>query len=234
MLRLLVVAAMCVCLVPADAFGQQTRTELLEQQRAERAQSLETYTPNVVERGLLYLDEKRILERLGQDLTGIYPRIGGFTTGSGFAMGIGLRSALPGTRDFEIDVSTAFSAKAYKDLDLRLRAPSMLKGWLELDGGTRWWDYTQQDFFGLGESSRADRTDYRYEAFTANLVARVRPRRWFSFGEEVGYLRPEIDDGTDDRFPATGDYFTDEEAPGLARAAAPRVHARLRRFRLSR
>jgi outer membrane protein assembly factor BamA len=217
MARLLALAALCAWLSPADAFGQQTRAELLERQRAERARSLTTYAPNPVERGLLYLDEKRILERLGQDLTGIYPRIGGFTTGSGFAMGIGLRAALPGTRDFEIDMSTAFSAKAYKDLDLRLRTPSLLGGWLELDGGTRWWDYTQEDFFGLGESSRVDRTDYRYQAFAANVVARVRLRRWFSFGEEVGYLRPEIDDGTDDRFPATGDYFTDEEAPGLTR-----------------
>ena len=217
MFRPLVVAAMCVWLAPPDALGQQTRAELLEQQRAERAQALAPYTPNVVEKGFLYLDERRILERFGQDLTGIYPRIGGFTTGSGFALGVGLRTALPRTKDFEIDVSTAFSTKAYKDLDLRLRAPSMLNGWLELDGGTRWWDYTQQDFFGLGESSPADRTDYRYQAFTANFVARVRPWRWFSFGEEVGYLKPKIDDGTDDRFPATGDYFTDQEAPGLTR-----------------
>ena len=217
MVRLIALAALCAWLAPADAFGQQTRAELLEQQRAERAESLEAYTPNVVERGLLYLDEKRILERLGQDLTGIYPRIGGFTTGSGFAMGVGLRSAVPGTRNFEFEVSTAFSTKAYKDLSFRLRTAPMLGGWLELDGGTQWWDYTQQDFFGLGESSRVDRTDYRYQAFATNFVARVRPWRWFSFGEEVGYLRPKIDDGTDDRFPATGDYFTDEEAPGLTR-----------------
>ena len=157
MLRLSALATLLVCLTYANAFGQQTRAELLEQQRAERARSVAPYTPNAVERALLYLDEKRIIERLGQELTGIYPRIGGFTTGSGFALGVGLRHALPGTNDFEVDASVAMSAKGYKSVDFNVRAPALLRGRLELDGGTRWWDYTQEDYFGLGESLASNR-----------------------------------------------------------------------------
>jgi outer membrane protein assembly factor BamA len=217
MLRLLASALLCVWFAPAAAFGQQTRAELLEQARAERARSLAPYTPNTLEQGLLYLDEKRIIERLGQELTGIYPRIGGFTTGSGATLGVGFRHALPGTDDFEVDFSGAMSARGYKSLDFQVRAPDLFKGRLELNGGTRWWDYTQEDYFGLGESSITNRSDYRYIGLGVNLVARLRLSRWFSFGEELGYLRPDIMEGTDDRFRSTEEVFTDAEAPGLDR-----------------
>ncbi len=199
------------------AYAQQTRAELLAQQRAERAKSLSTYKPNAVERGLLYLDEKRILERLGQGLSGIYPRFGGFTTGSGLTFGAGFRHAVPGSRDFEYDISGAISLNAYKSLDFHVRAPALMQGRLRLEGSTRWWDYTQEDYFGLGESSRSDRTSYRYVALGVNAVAHYRLVPWLTFGGEGGYLRPDIRSGTDARFPSTEEVFTDEEAPGLTR-----------------
>jgi len=217
MRKICLLAVALMSFTPGLATAQQTRAELLEQQRAARAAQLTPYVPNKVEQGLLYMEEKRILERLGQRLTGIYPRIGGFTTGSGFAMGAGFRHALPGTDSFEVDVSAAASTKGYKAIDFHVRAPALLSGLLEIDGGTHWWDYTQEDFFGLGESSRANRTSYRYEGLRVNAFARLRPRRWLSFGEEVGYLRPDISSGTDARFPSIEERFTDAEAPGLTR-----------------
>ncbi|MGE0463150.1 MAG: BamA/TamA family outer membrane protein [Vicinamibacterales bacterium] len=218
MQRVVSLAVVLACLATAGpAAGQQTRAELLEQQRAERAARLVPYEPSKLEKGLLYIEEKRILERLGQGLSGIYPRIGGFTTGSGFALGAGFRHALPGTDSFEVDVSAAASMRGYKAIDFHVRAPALLAGRLLVDGGTHWWDYTQEDFFGLGESSRSDRTSYRYEGLQVNLMARLRPRRWLSFGEEVGYLRPDISSGTDARFPSVEQRFTDAQAPGLTR-----------------
>ncbi|MEZ5285424.1 MAG: hypothetical protein R2712_11585, partial [Vicinamibacterales bacterium] len=201
-------AIVAACLAPTAALAQQTRAELLEQQRAERARHLHAYEPNVVEKGLLYIEDHRILDRLGQGLSGVYPRFGGFTTGSGFAFGAGIRHALPFTNAFEVDASAALSTRGYKAIDFRVRAPALLRGLLQLDGGTNWWDYTQEDYFGLGESSRVDRTSYRYEGLTVNLVARVRPSRWFSLGEEVGYLRPDISRGTDPRFPSIEQRFS--------------------------
>ena len=92
------------------------------------------------------------------------------------------------------------SAKGYKSLDFHVRAPALLRGRLELDGGTRWWDYTQEDYFGLGESqaSRPNATIATI-GLGVNLVARFRLHRRLSVGEEFGYLRPDIEDGTDDR-----------------------------------
>ena len=217
MLRLFALTVLVAGLLPGQALAQQTRAELLEQQRAERAGGLHAYEPGQIEKALLYLDEKRILDRLGQRMSGVYPIIGDFTTGSGLALGVGFRHGLPGTNLFEVDTSVIGSSRGYKAINFEVLAPRLAGGFLELRGATRWWDYTQEDFFGLGESSRSDRADYRYEALTANLTARVILRRWFSFGEEVGYLRPDIAPGTDDRFPSVEEQFTDEEAPGLTR-----------------
>lgn len=217
MLRLIASAVLCVGVFPALASGQQTRAELIEQLRAERAKSLSTYQPNALERGLLYLDEKRVLERLGQDLTGIYPRLGGFTTGSGITVGGGFRHAVPGTEHFEFDASAAISTRGYKSADLHVRAPAMLEGRLALDGSARWWDYTQEDYYGLGESCLCARSDYRYIGLGFTGGARYRLQPWLSAGGELGYLQPRIKDGTDDRFPGATQAFTDEEAPGLTR-----------------
>lgn len=216
MRRTLALAALLAWLVPGSAWAQDTRAELLAERRAERARHVQPYEPNSIERGLLYVEDEHILDFL-QGLGGIYPRFGGFTTGSGLAFGAGVRRAIPGTSGFEVDASAAMSTRGYKAIDFRVRAPALLTGRLELDGGTNWWDYTQEDFFGLGESPGGDRTSYRYEGLGVNLVARYRVRRWFSVGEELGYLRPDISSGTDSRFPSIEDRFTDAEAPGLVR-----------------
>ena len=217
MLRLIAFSVLMAGLLPGLAVAQQTRAELLEQQRAARAGELHPYEPGRIEKALLYVDEKRLIERWGQRANGFYPLIGDFTTGSGLALGIGYRHRLPGTNALEVDTSVIGSTRGYKAVNFEVLAPRLFGGVLELRGATRWWDYTQEDFFGLGESSRSDRADYRYEAFTVNGSARINVKRWFSFGEEFGYLSPDIREGTDDRFPSVEEQFTDEEAPGLTR-----------------
>ena len=218
MLRLSALATLLVCLTYANAFGQQTRAELLEQQRAERARSVAPYTPNAVERALLYLDEKRIIERLGQELTGIYPRIGGFTTGSGFALGVGLRHALPGTNDFEVDAVGGDVGEGVQVRRLQCAGARRCSeaGWSSMAaraGGIT----PRRTTSGWASRSPPVGSDYRYLGLGVNLAARLRLLRHLWVGEEVGYLRPDIEDGTDDRFPSTRDGFTDEEAPGLTR-----------------
>jgi hypothetical protein len=210
---------MLLLVAAGPAVAQDTRAEWLEQQRAERAQALAAYRPNIAERTLLYVEDKRILEQLSAGWHGLYPRVGGFTTGSGFAMGAGYRRAVPGTTQMEVDASAAFSTRGYKGVDLRLRAPALLDGLLHLDSTARWWDYTQEDFFGIGDSSRVNRSSYRYEALAFNVSASLRPRRWLTAGVDLGHLRPTIRTGTDPRFPSIEQRFTDGEAPGLARQA---------------
>ena len=75
----------------APAVAQQTRREALERRREEKARQIRKYKAGALEAALLYIEDKQILERFGPDIDGFYPRIGGLTTGSGFAGGVGYR-----------------------------------------------------------------------------------------------------------------------------------------------
>jgi hypothetical protein len=204
-------------LTSTSAVAQQTRADLLEQQRAERAQALSTYQPGKVEQGLLFVEQNRVIERIKAGFGGLYPRVGGFTTGSGFAFGVGIRRRLGGLPIIG-DASGAFSMKGYKALDVALGSTPLVGGRLELAAALHWWDYPRERYYGLGpNSSGDDRTSYRYEATHWLAHARIRPLPWLSFGDETGYLRPTIEAGTDSRFPSIDEVFTDATAPGLER-----------------
>ena len=212
-LALLLAAA----IVPSPVFAQQTRAEQLEQLRAEKARSLAPYTPGKMEAMALWIEDRRVLERFSSGLTGIYPRIGGLPTGSGFALGATFRVAKPDPK-FVFEATGAGTFKGYKELDLTARLPRLAGDLIELSGGVGWWDYTQMRFFGLGpDSTIENRTSYRYEAAHAQGEMRFRMTPWLSFGDEFGYLRTDIKSGTDPRYPSIEEVFTDEEAPGLDR-----------------
>src|SRR5262245_27605965 len=80
--------ALIVALAPA-ASAQETRTEQLEQQRAERARQVQPEPRTKVEKALLYLDQRRLPQRIFSPEAGFYPQIGSVTTGGGFALGAG-------------------------------------------------------------------------------------------------------------------------------------------------
>jgi outer membrane protein assembly factor BamA len=199
----------------AVARAQETRAEQLAALRAEKAKNLQPYKPKGPERVLLYIEQKRIIERLTEG-DGFYPRIGGLTTGSGFAAGVGYRKHFANDEMF-LDVSGAFSAKKYKALDARLMYPRLWNDRLELWTNFRYHDFPQEDFYGLGgNSSRENRTNYGIESIDISGRAVVNILRWLRVGTDLGLFNPEIGRGTDSLFPSTHDLFTDADAPGLA------------------
>ena len=66
MSRLFVLGVLLAALSSNPASAQQTRAEQLAQERAAKALALSTYQPNRIERTLLSLDQKRVIERLSQ------------------------------------------------------------------------------------------------------------------------------------------------------------------------
>ena len=212
-----------VCLVvsiPVVAQDQQdqepaTRAELLAKMRAQKAQNLQPAKPTGIERALLYMEEHRILERL-TIADGWYPRIGGLTTGGGFAGGAGYRKHVLNDQLF-LNASGAISTKAYKELVGDAVLPFLLKGWVEVGANVRWRDLPQEDFYGLGnDSSLESRVNFALEAFAASGRVAVKPKPWLRVGTEIGYLSPTISPGTDPRFPTIALLFDDFDAPGLA------------------
>lgn len=209
--------ACVVVSVPGAAQEQQpdTRAELLAKIREQKAQNLQPARPKGVERALLYIEEHRIIQRL-TIADGWYPRIGGLTTGGGFAGGAGYRKHVLGDH-LLLNASGAISTKAYKEVVADASLPSLLDGWLEVGTNVRWRDFPQEDFFGIGNGSARDaRTNYAFESLTASGRVALKPVPWLRVGSEVGYLSPEISQGTDPRFPSIEALFDDEEAPGLA------------------
>src|SRR5262245_25229858 len=76
-----------------------------------------------------YIDRLRIGERLNPE-EGIYPRIGGLSTGSGIALGAGYRTRR--SRSVPIDVSGVVSTRNYKEFDAKARWLSFAHDHMEL------------------------------------------------------------------------------------------------------
>ena len=160
-------------------------------------------------------DRWQIVERLSGDVDGWYPRLGGMTRGSGFAIGPGYRTHLFDNRIL-VDASTALSIKGYKAVDTNVRWLQALGERVEVWTDFRYQDFPQEDFFGRGMSSSLDtRTSYDFDSVDFTVRGLVRPRPWLRFGTSVGYMSPDVGPGTDRNFPSIEALFDDDRAPGL-------------------
>jgi outer membrane protein assembly factor BamA len=197
-----------------DGPEADTRAELLQTIRAQKAETLAPYEPTTIEKTLLYIEEHRIIERLST-ADGWYPRIGGLTTGGGFAGGAGYRKHLFDDELF-VDLSGAISTKAYKSVDVNVSYPNLLGGHLEIGSAFRYHDFPQEDFFGIGNGSTLDtRSNYAIESTDINGRVVVKPISWLRVGAEFGLFSPDVTPGTDPLYAPTQTLFTDVQAPGL-------------------
>ena len=85
---------LCV-LAATPAAGQTSRRQILEAERAAKAQSLAPYTPGKLEKGLLWMEEGAVMTRLFDPYEGWYVHFGGLTKGGGLGMGDGTGSQPP-------------------------------------------------------------------------------------------------------------------------------------------
>jgi hypothetical protein len=212
------VLTLCVLLclaAPARAQEVSSRTEWLRQQRAEKAQQLEPYTPTRLERAVLKI-ENDYLPRLFVARSGFYPRIGSFTSGGGFALGPGHR--LLGLFDGRANLATsaALSYKNYWIVESVLDAPRLARGRHFASAHVRYTSFPEEDYFGMGpDSTRVDRVSYALSQASAGVEAGTRPAPWARVGGRVEYIDADIGRGSDDRFPDLAERFDESSAPGL-------------------
>ena len=210
----LVIALILAGPVAAQEVEVGSREELLAKLREQKAQQLQPPKPKGIERALLYIEEHRIIERL-TIADGWYPRIGGLTTGGGFAGGVGYRKHLFDDQLF-VNTSVAASIRGYKQFVAQASYPTLWNDRLEIGGMFRWNDFPQEDFFGIGNDSLStQRSNYSLESTDVGGLVALKLRPWLRFGTEMGYFSPTLSPGTDPRFPSTELVFTDTEAPGL-------------------
>jgi outer membrane protein assembly factor BamA len=178
------------------------------------ADAARTQEPGFVDKVKQWAEEKRIVDRLSGDVDGWYPRLGGMTRGSGFGIGPGYRFHMG---DVFVDLSAAYSLKAYKAVDANVRWLRAYDQRLELWTNYRFEDFPQEDFFGMGlDTVREARTSYDFDSHDVNVEGRFKATRWLSLSTRVGLMGPDINEGTDDKYPSIEQLFTDGDAPGLA------------------
>jgi Omp85 superfamily domain len=192
-----------------------SRQEEWQQRRETKSQEVKTNERNSVERGALYVQKERLLEKLAEGWKSFHPVFGGMSTGSGFAGGVRYEPRLANGAVY-FGSSGAISTRVYQKYDLAFGAPRLLGGKLFANFYARYRSSPQEDFFGVGPDSREqDRTNFAQEDSLFDFTVGWNWTRWLTTGARVGYLKTNIGRGTDKRFPSTGDVFSPAEFPEL-------------------
>ncbi len=193
-----------------------TRAGVIEWQRAQKAAALEPETSPTAERVLNFIKQKRIVERFTQGVAGFRVRLGGLTTGSGFALGPEyFRRSFVNER-IRFQASMRASWKQFYLMEAGLDMPRLAgeRLFLNLYGVHR--RYPRIDYYGPGpDSKKSGRSDFLLEDTSYQVRAGVQPFRGFRLGGIGRYLQVNIGPGRDERFVSTDRIFTESTTPGL-------------------
>jgi Omp85 superfamily domain len=199
-----------------DASAQDTRAAQLEQQRAEKARSLEPYKPGRLEKILLMVDSG-LPSRIAPH-NGFFAEYGYSyrPLGAGIGFGGGWRHDLFGRRA-RVELETGWTIKNYYLVRGDVSLPYLANDRFEVGVEGTYHHHPQEDFYGLGpSSSEDDRVNYLLDTRRLEGRAIVRPRPWLRLGTRIGRMSPDVGSGTDSAFPSIELQFSDAAAPGLA------------------
>jgi hypothetical protein len=187
--------------------AQNSRAATVAADQAEKAKTLQPYTPNALERRLVWL-KREFLEQP----SGLYPYFASVYPGGGFTLGAGYRQFY-GDRT-HADVKGLYSLSAYKLVELSTDSWGHAAGRLDLHGRAGWRDATQVAFHGLGMDSPEDRANFRMKQAYVAGDARARPGGYTVFGAGMAFEDFTLESGTGTS-PSIEDVHTPVSAPGL-------------------
>ncbi|MBI1357737.1 MAG: BamA/TamA family outer membrane protein [Acidobacteria bacterium] len=195
-----------------------TRAEKILEERKEKAAGAKPEEPTGIERKLLALKDHQVLQRFGSVSEGVFPKLGGLATGQGFALGAQyFKKGLAGGR-VDFFTSGVVSTSRSQKYDLRISAPRLADGRLELDFLAEQRNLARVDFYGLGpETLLADRTSFRLEDTSFTGTVAYKPfGRYLRMGLTGGSLNVNTGPGGRTEFPSTEQLFSPAAVPGLA------------------
>lgn len=177
-------AMVVLALAAAPAAAQDTREDEQAAQRAEKAAGLRPYVPNRLERRIETIEKALTSERP------VYLAMGSSFDGAGFALGPGVRARYADTGAF--DARATWSIKSYKTADAKLTLPTFADGRIALDVRSNWTSAPKVAFFGVGgETTRDDRSDFRYRSASAGIGGTFAATRAIRFGASIDALQTE-------------------------------------------
>jgi hypothetical protein len=203
--------------VAAPALAQEpaTRAAQLEQQRREKARTLQPYEPGRLERMLLAFEQRYLAERLFNPPRGLFVRIGDMPEGQGLSGGPAFRHS---THAASFTLSSAFSIRQAWEVAGRLEIPrptlTPAPAFLSLGGLVH--RLPQEDFYGFGLTSRsATRTSYLLENRSVDVTGGVSPADWFTLAGTAEYRTASPGPGKDPGLPSIAILHSSADVPGL-------------------
>ncbi len=208
--------AMCACAATAAAQNSGGPGAPAEEPQAQEVGAGAAARPGPLARTFSWAEIK--MDGASTPRDGFYPAFGGMIPGAGLSAGPGYRHRLFGDAAV-VDASAALSWHRYQMMQSQLTWPRLLDDRLAVGGQVRYQDFTQINFFGIGDGSlKSNRTDYRLKDLDALGFATVRANAWLSITGRTGLLRRVgIERGTSTLYPSSGDLFDETSAPGLTR-----------------
>ena len=195
-------------IVPASAFGQDTRAGAIAAEQAAKAQHLVPQQPHWVEELIL-----AARQTLVEQPSGFYPYFASVYSGGGFTLGAGYRR-FTGDRT-HWNVAGLYSIPGYKLIEAGTSSPGHWDGRLDLRAVAGWRDATQVAYYGLGIDSPADAgAAYRMQQAYAGGELTARPRPWLLVMAGASYEDYTLEDPTGDFISVEGSYDP-ASAPGV-------------------
>ncbi|MGH9660036.1 MAG: hypothetical protein ACRD96_15920, partial [Bryobacteraceae bacterium] len=146
------VVVLALATLPIEA-QVKTRAEEIEAARARKAAELKPEETSGLEKALVEIKDKKIIERLTAGVAGFRFLFGGLASGSGFAVGPEyLRRDLAGGK-VVFRSSARVSFKAYQKYDMELELPSLAGGRFFADLLATHRNYPRVNYYGPGPDS---------------------------------------------------------------------------------
>jgi len=223
---LLFVAAPARASADDEASQNLGRATLLAAERDKKATETSPPERSFVERALYRYDNSSGLSLFG-NWHGLHLAGGDFPAGAGTKFGVGFKHAI-GSSDLvldprrpnrvDVDAKVAYSTNGYGRVVAAVNARNLGGRPLAVRMQGQYYEFPQEDFFGLGrDSQKGDRTDYLLRSTETGAGFHWKPARRLDVAGGVSYLSPQIGSGTDSRIPSTEQLFDPATLPGFAR-----------------
>jgi hypothetical protein len=188
-------------LLAFPAFGQETRTEEMEEAKTAKAAMIHTEDR---EKGDVIITR---LEHIFMPAPPAFsPTAGDFRQGAGFPLGVAF--TMPAMRSGLWKTEAAWSTNNFKQAHTMLELPPLAGGHLNIIGDAKWNDAPDLGFFGVSNfSSRQSQTRYGLRGAEAGLQINADAYRWLRFGAGASFIGTHSDK-------KRGPAFAEEDLPG--------------------
>jgi outer membrane protein assembly factor BamA len=194
---------------PGLAMAQETRTEIIRQEQADKLRTVTPPEPNRAEKIVNRLEDWGLLTG---EPRGVYPLLDSVYPGGGFAAGVGARK--PFGDDGALSVIGAYSINSFwrAQTDVTLPSFASKRGRVSLTAG--YLDAPDVKYYGIGpDSDKAHKTFFGYTPFEGGGRLDFGVSRYLSVGGGVNYIDVKTDSGATG--PSIQERFSPADSPGL-------------------